>query len=92
MIATTDPMDVHIFKSQSEGDLYGFTPEPSGDNLPADRGPWAPWSDRGSIQIFEDHPRPRIGINEADILAAIKSQGFYLINARIEARQTPEAE
>jgi hypothetical protein len=66
-------MRVHIFKAA--GNLFGFTREATGDNLPADRGPWTPFK---SIEIVEDHPAPRIGVNEADIIGGIENQGFYL--------------
>jgi hypothetical protein len=46
-----------------------------GANLPADRGAWSAFK---AIEIFEDHPAPRIGVNEADILMGIQNQGFYL--------------
>jgi hypothetical protein len=52
-------MRVHIFKAQ--GNLYGFTRDPSGANLPADRGAWTAFK---AIEIFEDHPAPRLGVVE----------------------------
>jgi hypothetical protein len=67
-------MRVHIFKGHGV-DLYGFTPQAGGGNLPADKGPWARFK---SVEMFEDHPGPRIGVDEADVLAAIERQGFYL--------------
>jgi len=66
-------MRVHIFKAQ--GNLCGFTRDPSGANLPAN---WGAWSAFKAIEIFEDHPAPRIGVNEADILMGIQNLGFYL--------------
>jgi hypothetical protein len=66
-------MRVHIFKAQ--GNQYGFSCDPLGANLPADRGAWSAFK---AIEIFEDHPAPRIGVNEADILMGIQNQGFYL--------------
>jgi hypothetical protein len=70
-------MRVHIFKAS--GELYGFTCAPSDNNLPADGGPWEPFK---SIEVFEDRPAPRIGVNEADILAGINDRGFYLRDLR----------
>ena len=46
-------MRIHIFKAQ--GNLYGFTRDPSGANLPANRGAWSAFK---AIEIFEDHPAP----------------------------------
>jgi hypothetical protein len=69
-------MRVHILKGNGRG-LYGFTPDPSGANLPADKGPWQAFK---SIEIFEEHPVPRIGVYEADVLAGIKRDGYYLMD------------
>jgi hypothetical protein len=75
---TEGAMRVHIFKAS--GDLYGFTPEESGSNLPADKGPWAWYS---SIEVFKEFPMTRSRVDEAKILAAIEGQGFFLTNAAI---------
>ena len=68
-------MRVHIFKAQDNP--YGFTRDPSGANLPANRGAWSAFK---AIEISENHPVPRTGVNEADILMGIQNQGFYLTN------------
>ena len=39
----------------------GFTRDPSGANLPADRGAFSAFK---AIEIFEDHPSPRLGVVE----------------------------
>ena len=64
-------MRIYIFKAGSN--VYGFTQEESGDNLPGDRGPWVLLK---SIEILEDQAAPRT--HDADILAGIKGQGFHL--------------
>jgi len=75
-------MRVHLLKGR--GGLDGFTCEPS--NLPADKGPWRPFK---FLEIYEDHHALRIGVNEADVLAGIKSHGYYLTGLRA---QVPENE
>jgi hypothetical protein len=75
-------MRVHVL--QGRAGLYGFTPEPS--NLPADKGPWRQFK---SLEIYEEHPAQRIGVNEADVLAGIKSHGYYLKDL---TAQVPENE
>jgi hypothetical protein len=64
--------------------LHGFTPEESGSNLPADKGPWEPYLSLSSIEVFKEYPALRKGVDEAKMLAAIESQGFYLTNITIE--------
>jgi hypothetical protein len=80
-------MQVYVFKSDS--DLYGFTAESSGGNLPADKGPWTLFQERA---MFKDSPLPRIGVNEADVVAAIDSQGFYLTTGAEAIRRWVEGE
>jgi hypothetical protein len=67
-------MRVYIFKGR-EDHLYGFTPEQSGNNLPVEKGPWRLFK---SIEIIEENPAPRIGVNETDILTGIRSDEYYL--------------
>jgi hypothetical protein len=70
-------MRVHIFKGAGSN-LYGFTIESNGKNLPVNEG--HPWTEFNSIEIFDEHPVPRIGVNEADILEGIRELGFYVTN------------
>jgi hypothetical protein len=56
----------------------------SGNNLPADSGPWTPFK---SVEMFKGYPVPRIGVEESEVLAAIKSQGFYLTTDREVAQR-----
>jgi hypothetical protein len=81
---TPTEIDVHIFKSESEGDLYGLTLERSGDNLPAEKGPWTYFRD---IPIVEGEFVSRFGVEDMDFeektLSAFRSIGFYLTKARI---------
>jgi hypothetical protein len=84
MIAETPTkVDVHIFKSDSQDDLYGLTLEQSGDNLPADKGPWTYFR---YIPIIEGQFSPQVGVEDEDFeenaLAAMESDGFYLTKAR----------
>ena len=68
---------IHIF--QGGDGSYGFTPRAGGDNLPAENGLWRLFK---SIMIYPDHPAPRIGVNEDDVLAAIGRQGYYILDAQ----------
>lgn len=35
-----DDMTLHIFQSQKTPEMFGFTADPIGTNLPAEDGPW----------------------------------------------------
>jgi hypothetical protein len=76
-------MRVHIF--QGEDGLYDFTPQDDGRNLPAEYSPWRPFK---SVEMFPDRAAKRIGANEAEVLAAIKRQGYCISDVRIEIAET----
>jgi len=65
-------MRVHIFRG-SRDHVYGFTPEQSGSNLPADNWPWTPFK---SIEIYEEHPAQRKGRFGGHQKRRLLSQGF----------------
>jgi hypothetical protein len=64
-------MDVHVFLSQG---WQGFTTDPSGANLPANKGPWQKFK----IINMNQGEAPRIGVRTSEALAAIKANGFYV--------------
>ena len=66
-------MRVHMF--QGEDGLYGFTPQDDGGNLPAEYSPWRPLK---SVEMVAERTAPRMGVHEAEILAAIKRQGYCI--------------
>jgi hypothetical protein len=35
-----EPMTLHIFRSQKSSELFGFTIDDTGSNLPGEDGPW----------------------------------------------------
>lgn len=76
-------MRIYIFKS-STPKLYGFTPDQTGFNLPADGGPWT------LLKTSDANPNdgPRIGISSQAILEGVRQQGYHL--GLFEVRTTIE--
>jgi hypothetical protein len=74
-----DAMRVHIFQGGDE--LYGFTPQDNGGNLPAEYSPWRPLK---SVEMDPDRSAHRIRLNETEVLAAIKRQGYCITDVTIE--------
>jgi hypothetical protein len=72
-------MRVHIFQGGDE--LYGFTPQDNGGNLPAEYSPWRPLK---SVEMDPDRSAHRIRLNETEVLAAIKRQGYCITDVTIE--------
>jgi hypothetical protein len=70
-------MEVYVFQGTSG--WWGFTPQSSGSNLPAESGPWTP--DYPTVLlVLRDYPVQRRGVGEAEIIAGIEKQGYYLTN------------
>ena len=61
--------------------LYGFTPQADGGNLPAE---YKPWTALKSVEMFPNRTTHRIGAKEAEVLAAIKRQGYCITDIRFE--------
>jgi hypothetical protein len=79
-------MKIHIFRSHREPDVYGFTLERSGINLPIELAPWTRPDEAGAIDARSD---TLIGIGSCSpVMAAIDRDGFYVARSEIIARHT----
>jgi hypothetical protein len=80
-------MKVYSFTGK-QSDVYGFTPDASGANLPAT---YAPWQLHGANDV-DPTDGPRMGVASKDILAGIGKDGYYLASVTItdSAPATPE--
>ena len=68
-------MRVHVFESMTEPDLYGFTSDRSGNNLPP----------RGGMEVLQND---RYGSRRnPSALEAIEKDGFYLTTGQIRLEE-----
>src|SRR5262249_1695454 len=74
-------MRVHVFESMTEPDLYGFTSDRSGNNLPP-RGEWKYFK---TIEMSVGET-PRWGVSTEKALEAIEKDGFYLTTGQIRLK------
>jgi len=72
-------MLVYSFHSGADREVYGFTQDATGANLPAQ---YAPWHPHGSHNI-NPGDGPRIGVDSGAILAGIQANGYYLVRVKI---------
>lgn len=72
-------MQVIVFYSAQGG--WGFTPDDSGDILPADLGPWK----RFKIINMHRGEEARIAVNTDRCLDAIAQDGYYLAKRKSDA-------
>lgn len=75
-------MQVHIFRGP--GRIFGFTEQPSGENLPSK---YAPWSEFKTIELRKGEHTP--GVNADECLSDIAAYGVHVTDAH--ARITEDA-
>ncbi|MED5617656.1 hypothetical protein [Ideonella sp. BN130291] len=75
-------MQVHIFKGP--GRVFGFTTQPTGDNLPQKFAPWVAFK---TVELRRGEPTP--GVDVGECLADIEAHGVHITDAH--ARITEEA-
>ena len=65
-----------VFVFRGEGDLFGFSTEQSGDNLPSSSGQWMRWVYQPDIELLKGQKRIAIDVDAA--LKDIASNGYHL--------------
>jgi hypothetical protein len=79
-------MQIHIFQSLKERDVFGFTADGTGGNLPSDLGPWT----RSGNAIETGLGRlasGAVGSSEL-VFTAIEKDGFYVARSETISRST----
>ncbi len=69
-------MQVHIFRGT--GRVFGFTPSPTGETLPARYGPWTAFK---TVDIVQGGVQP--GMNVEECLDDIEAHGLHLTDAHV---------
>lgn len=75
-------MQIHIFRGP--GRIFGFTAQPSGENLPQK---YAPWSEFKTVDLYRGEQTP--GVDVGECLSDIEAYGVHITDAH--ARITEEA-
>jgi hypothetical protein len=81
-------MKIHLFQSTRELDVFGFTNDETGANLPADL---APWTRAGEGCEVETGPDIAVlaGVGSSDpVVSAIEHGGFYVARGETISRRT----
>ncbi len=75
-------MKLSLFKSMKEPDVFAYTADPSGGNLPAEFGPWLK-AGEGSPAEAHAGQDPN-GLSPSDpISMAVAKDGFYLVRSGV---------
>src|SRR3954447_11236727 len=75
-------MTITLFRSTKEPDVFGFTVDPTGSNLPAQLGPW---QSAGAGTVATSYAETNLdGLALSDpVMRAIKQNGFYLTRSGV---------
>jgi hypothetical protein len=80
-------MKIHLFQSLREPDVFGFTGDETGANLPAELGPWAVSGSGGPLETGPGDRLIRHG-QCGPIFVAIQRDGFYVARSETLSRDT----
>jgi hypothetical protein len=80
-------MKIHLFRSLKEPDVFGFTGDETGANLPAGFGPWTPAEAGGALETRPADRSIRYG-QTGPIFVAIQRDGFYVARSETLSRDS----
>lgn len=74
-------MNVHVFRCSSNPNLFGFTKDAKGSNLPADRcsGAWDYFKEMRNVV----HGQSLVGVDADTLLSDLKQDGYHLGGAEV---------
>jgi hypothetical protein len=86
LIVYAPGMRLYVFRSGRESDVFGYTADPSGVNLPGALGPWMR-SGQSPLDIEPEAHAARLGVSEP-VVAAVERDGFYIARSETIERMT----
>jgi hypothetical protein len=81
-------MQVFVYQSETYRDVFGFTPDSAGANLPADFGPWKPV---GNTAMRTGEVLVGVAGGSDVVMDGIAQEGFYLGRTPISISFLPGA-
>jgi hypothetical protein len=83
-------MAIFLFRSTKEPDVFGFTIDPTGSNLPEDQGPWQKAGNASSAQSYAGTSLDGLAMSDP-IIKAVENDGYYLARSGVIVPVTPAA-
>jgi hypothetical protein len=76
------PSDImlNLFQSDLNPEVFGFTRDATGQNLPDKFAPWRKSSKGGALYLGVGESSAQLGSDDP-VIRAVQTQGFYLIGA-----------
>jgi hypothetical protein len=75
-------MKLTLFRSTKEPDIFGFTSDPTGNNLPGQFGPWLKAGEGSSAQTYARDSLEGLALSDS-VIRAVEHEGFYLARSGI---------
>jgi hypothetical protein len=83
-------MAISLFRSTKEPDLFGFTADPTGANLPAEFAPWQKSGVETAAQAYAGSSLEGLAASDP-VVKAVERDGFYLARSGLTIPSTPDA-
>ena len=71
-----------LFRSTKEPDIFGFTSDPTGHNLPGQFGPWHKAGQGSSAQTYAGNSLEGLALSDP-VIRAVEHEGYYLARSGI---------
>jgi hypothetical protein len=72
---------INLFQSDADPEVFGFTRDPTGQNLPARFAPWRKASHAGSLYLGTGESSAELGAKDP-VIRAVQTKGYYLVETR----------
>jgi hypothetical protein len=78
-----------LFRSSKQPDVFGFTADPSGSNLPDEFAPWEKAGEGSAAQTYAGGSLDEIASSDP-VLKAVEHDGFYIARSGVTIPYSPE--
>ncbi|HEX4369398.1 MAG TPA: hypothetical protein VH023_21355 [Rhodopila sp.] len=69
---------LNLFQSAADPEVFGFTQDATGQNLPEKFAPWRKSSQAGSLYLGIGESSAQLGAGDP-VIRAVRARGFYLV-------------
>ena len=73
---------INLFQSDADPEVFGFTQDSSGQNLPGRFAPWRKSSRGMSLYLGTGESSAQLGQRDP-VLRAVETYGFYVVGTRV---------
>jgi hypothetical protein len=82
-------MNIYLFRSTKEPDIFGFTADSTGGNLPDEFGPWRAAGGGSAAQAYAGSSLDGQAASDP-VVKALERDGFYLARSGLTISTAPE--